>query len=510
MNLINPSFFRTVVIVVVFILFFSSSLVFLDPDFGWHLTMGNLILTEGIPKTDPFSYTMSSFHFIDHEWLTNVILSKAYPIIGQIGLSFLYTAMAISALFIGILNCISKRNFIEKLKSLHLYYLPFILGIASIFVFFGIRPQVESWLLFAIWLYVILNDSIWKKWMWALPLFIILWTNLHGSFATAIVSLSIIVILKSIRLRKVWFEGVIFLFLGIIATFVNPYGPGIWKEVWLQMSDTRLRWTIAEWKPAVFYVNFAFLTLATTSVVIIYRYRKKFRLELLGLNIFFLLQAIGSVRHIPLWVLVNLPMFTISLGYFYQSVKKIEFGKKRFKKVYMYAVLGSLFLFIFQSTTHLLTVSRYFNEKYFYPKEAISFLKSDIPKGEMFSEYGWGGYLIWKLPEKKVFIDGRMPSWRWNANLANESNYAMNDYIDILKGKLDYKNVFEKYNIDTVLWPVSKPGKLADRISGKFSDFLTKFGYKKSDFNFIEKLEEDGWEQVYKDSVAMIYKNTNN
>ena len=58
---------------------------FLDPDFGWHMRNGQYILEHGIPRLDPFSYTMSSFHVIVHEWLSEVFLVLLYPRIGYGG-----------------------------------------------------------------------------------------------------------------------------------------------------------------------------------------------------------------------------------------------------------------------------------------------------------------------------------------------------------------------------------------------------------------------------------------
>jgi hypothetical protein len=38
--------------------FFWRGIIYLDPDFGWHLQAGEMILHSGFPQNDPFSYTM--------------------------------------------------------------------------------------------------------------------------------------------------------------------------------------------------------------------------------------------------------------------------------------------------------------------------------------------------------------------------------------------------------------------------------------------------------------------
>jgi hypothetical protein len=71
-----------------------------DHDFGWHIRMGQLILAKGIPATDPFSYTMPSYPFVDHEWLADILLVQLYPIIGYPGLGVIYTFIAVAALLL--------------------------------------------------------------------------------------------------------------------------------------------------------------------------------------------------------------------------------------------------------------------------------------------------------------------------------------------------------------------------------------------------------------------------
>ena len=42
-----------------------------------------------------------------------------------------------------------------------------------------------------------------------------------------------------------------------------------------------------------------------------------------------------------------------------------------------------------------------------FPDKTFTYLKEHKIEGNILNRYGWGGYLIYKMPEKKVFIDGR-------------------------------------------------------------------------------------------------------
>jgi hypothetical protein len=43
--------------------------------------------------------------------------------------------------------------------------------------------------------------------------------------------------------------------------------------------------------------------------------------------------------------------------------------------------------------------------------DSAEFLSRHSLTNELFSDYGWGGWLIWNYPDIKPTIDGRMPFW---------------------------------------------------------------------------------------------------
>jgi hypothetical protein len=74
------------------------------------------------------------------------------------------------------------------------------------------------------------------------------------------------------------------------------------------------------------------------------------------------------------------------------------------------------------------------------PVQATEYLK-DHPGGKLYNEMGYGSYLIWALPEQKVFIDPRVelyPYEQWQ------------DYIRINRG-VRYNELLVKYGADRIL-----------------------------------------------------------
>src|SRR3989344_213303 len=86
------------------LIYFLKAKNYLDPDFGWSLRLGEFILKNGIPRTDPFSYTMPSYPYVDYEWLTHVAMAKLYSLSGYTGLALIFTLFAIITILVCSLN----------------------------------------------------------------------------------------------------------------------------------------------------------------------------------------------------------------------------------------------------------------------------------------------------------------------------------------------------------------------------------------------------------------------
>lgn len=495
-----------------FILFWIKGMIFLDPDFGWRLKTGELILKEGIPFKDPFTYSMPSFPFVDHAWIQSLAFSYLYPAIGKLGLAFVYTFFAFIALKIAHSTLASKVK--TDLASVYQKSLDkdlgdfsnfiFLLSASLLFVFFGVRVQIVSWVFLALLLKTIFEEDFWEKYKYFIPLLFLVWANLHGGFASGLISFFVVLIVKSFREKRIDFSAYFIFAASVLVTLINPYGFGVWREVWSSISDSNLRWTINEWMPAITMLNLPLIVLGTFSSVFIWKQRKLLKAEEVALFFLFLIQAIGSRRHIPLLVILGLPIATKAVWSFYNELKSQKPALLRLYQAYRWAWLGVLVIILFQLFFDY-SEGISLTEENYYPKDAVLFLKENSPSGQIFTEYGWGGYLIWKMPERKVFIDGRMPSWRFIAP-EGETNSAFDDYNRILKGELAYKEIFDKYDIQTVLWTKQKEDTPLDVYFEKAENFLTRFGYKKRDFKLLKQLERDGWIKVYQDDLAVIFQ----
>ena len=458
-----------------FILCIYRGVVILDPDFGWILRMGKIILERGIPEKDPFSYTMSSYPFIAHQWLSEAIIAYLYRLIGGLGLAAVFAFFVVFSLFISV-SRIAKayKNWL---------FVPLFLAICLLADFVSVRPQIFSWVLFSVLIKLLFSDFKHKALL--TPIIFLGWVNLHGGFAAGFIILFLITACEVFENKRAVRESAVTLALSFLATIINPYGLRVWQEPIMTITDRTLSRYIVEWQSAVYISNFLFWIYLSFSAIFIVIYRRTFKLSEKVVFVFLLFSALSSKKQIPLFVLFSLPLLVYALSLFYAEAKKIKFGAIRFKRLYRYLSILVITLYI---PFLIVLVQRLslFKEEKFYPVKAVELLQEEYPGGRIFTLYEWSGYINWKLPKYKIFINGMMSIWRGHEK-PNESPHALVEYRDILIGKKSFKDVIRKYGITTVLLPIK------DNRSGDYSRLKSQ-------------TISEGLSPVYKDNSAILYQ----
>ena len=74
-----------------------------EPDFGWHLRTGLDVLQNGLPlpSADPYSHTMPDWPWVEHAWMTDVLVAGIYSAFGALGVILFFAAVTISAWLLG-------------------------------------------------------------------------------------------------------------------------------------------------------------------------------------------------------------------------------------------------------------------------------------------------------------------------------------------------------------------------------------------------------------------------
>jgi hypothetical protein len=401
---------------VIFAIYLVTSLLSLDPDFGWHLQAGNYILSHGVPATDIFTYTAKNFPWVDHEWLGDTLLSIMYSGGGYVLLSIFYSSLwTLSAWLVG-----------RKVHNLTI-----ITAVLATVPFSGVRAITWSVLGLAL-LFVIVNAKS-RRIRWVLPILFLVWANFHGSFVIGFAYL----LYMALKQRSWGLFGLTV--ISVLVTLINPYGPGLYVEVLRTLGDSSLHFRISEWAP--FYIPWMTIPYVLVWLCAFAQTDFKNWRKYLGIDVLFFLAGVSSMRNLVLFVIISVGVTDTRLRNIAKIIPK-NLDKPRRRFIVIIGIIITLFI-IGTVVYNFWGVS--LDRESSYPKNAVSYLLVHPCSGNLFNDYNYGGYLIWKLPSEKVYIDGRMPSW------VMDGHKYMDEYISIRTDSKIRNEKFKQYNIKCAL-----------------------------------------------------------
>ncbi|HEY4715984.1 MAG TPA: hypothetical protein VII00_02655, partial [bacterium] len=379
-----------------------------EPDLFLHLKIGELIINGHFPKNDPFTYIAEGTPWVPSEWLSQVIFYLFYA---RGGFKFLeiFTSLVVLIVFLLFFLLILRKSNV---------YLAFFFAFITFFLTMNRiqpRPHIFSYLFFVVILYILKNR---RKRLFFLPLLFLLWSNFHPEFIMGIAFLfltvaneAIVILLESkgylqptagrTDASKKEYSLFVMLILSFLASFLTPAFPhnftdGINFASFLKenidLSENSA--SIAELMPVTINGFMPFIIIAFIAICFIILNLKQTRNGILPV-ILFLLFALRFRRWIPEFCFITFPVAAESISYYFKKTSVFE----RYKKALVPGLLG-----IFLITSAAVVYNRYSNDYFnrmgfglneeFYPKDAMTFIRENRIKGEMFNSVNFGGGLI--------------------------------------------------------------------------------------------------------------------
>jgi hypothetical protein len=378
-----------------------------DPDLWWHLRTGKLIVETGVvPHADPFSYSRLGQPWIAHEWLSDLALFGLYRLFHAAGLTILCAAIVALAFFFLYLRCDGKP---------HVAAACVVLGAFASSPVIGVRPQMFSFLLASLLLWLLDRRSECPSRVLWIPLIFLVWVNLHAGFALGLAILLVFAIDSfASSSSRTYRWRVSLAFLGSLAAVAaNPNGFRMYSYPLEVLRSEAMQKQIAEWfSPNFHQLAYFPLTLLIFGVLVSMAFgTRKSRLRDLALLLCGLFAALISVRHVPIFVLVAVPVLSesITLLLSRQSVLKTRIppAATPVRAGLNLAIVSIAAIVVLLRITRV-TGEQTAAELQTFPVRAVLYLESHQDHGNLFALYDWGGYIIWRrFPDQKVFIDGR-------------------------------------------------------------------------------------------------------
>src|SRR5580700_10725641 len=285
-----------------------------DPDVGWHLRSGQLIVqTHRVFHADPYSFTRFGQTWVDHEWLSQILVFGVYRLAGWGGLIVGFGAVIAAAFFVVFWRC-PGRPYVAGVITL--------LGAFASAPSWGVRPQMLTLLLASVLLLILERSYQRPKLLWWTPVMMLLWVNLHARYAVGLALMTLFLVGDALDVAfgfklgtpvRARFRNLILAVMVCAAVVpLNPYGAALYAYPLETLRSRAMQSYIGEWLSPNFhqhrYLPALAMVLATIALPALSPRRLRPR-EVLLLSVT-TYAALHSVRHIPIYALVAIPILS--------------------------------------------------------------------------------------------------------------------------------------------------------------------------------------------------------
>ena len=426
-----------------------------DPDTYWHLASGKWMLEHGaLLRADVFSSTMNGQPYSVGEWLGQIVLYLAYLAGGWTGLVILRGLLVgVCAFF---LTRVALRGGAPIIVAVPVTCAALILSE----IVWTDRPHLFTLALFPLMLDVLLSAREGRiRLLLAVPPLILLWTNLHGGYAAGLALVGIFT-LEALLTRRNLGAFAITASTAVAASLVDPGSLGLGAAA--AHATAPPRFIVEEsppdvTRPAGFL--FALFIMATVAVAM----RGGGRLLDLLLLAPLLWLGLSAQRHMPYFAFTAVPYLAAALPRAVPPLQRWLAGRRPYPRA---AIVGFGAGVLAMAIAGLAFAPSAPNERA-YPTAALDTVRRG--SGVLLNEYDWGGYLIWRAPERLVFLDGRLFLFLPD---------VLADWREAVELGPRWKAVLDRYKVDQVLL--------------------------RPDRALVSALREQGWRVVTEDARAVL------
>ena len=419
-----------------------------DPDLWWHLRTGQWIVETGhVPHSDPFSFTRAGHAWVSHEWLSEVVFYELWKHAGAAGLIVFSAIITTAGFMLLYLRCLfygAEKHWAAAATAF---------GALASAPSWGVRPQMFTFTLASLllWLLECGNKNNRPRLLFWIPPLFLLWLNLHAGFALGLALLfayGLGLILEAAAGNTPWQQArpivlrILLLLLTCLALVpLNPSGAQLYRYPFDTLRSSGMRSFIVEWFSPDFhdwlYRPFLLVWLLLLTALASSRSRPNTAIA-----------ALDAVRHIPIFVLVAIPVIAAALPVAGTSP---EASQRRPDSSWFRPSFNLVVVILIAGFTLVkwvsLARSQDAREAEQYPQKAVALLQASAQPQRIFVYYDWGGYAIWKLyPEYRVFVDGR-------ADLYGDS--LLRQFKTTMQLRTGWRDVLDRWKVEAVLVPPS-------------------------------------------------------
>jgi len=471
-----------------------------DYDLGWQLATGRwIVVHHQIPSTEVFSYTAQG-----QPWVYPILSGIAFYLAFKLGGYALLSWM-------GAFTCFTVAVVLLWRGSLIAAALV-ILAIPSIAARTEPRADMFTLCFFAVFVAV-----LWRQLecgaapMWALPILMVFWVNLHLGFIAGLAAVATYAIAEGMKTRhpdsrrdapfERMVQPALWLALTLLATLVNPWGWGVYRALLRQNDAMPLhdRWitewaaTPITWESVVGAFNlretggsFFILLAVAVLAVLIAVWRRHFGIAVLLAGSSYL-----AIRHVRLQSLFACVVVIVA-GSLLSSAFESSQLSRRWRLPLTLGLFSAFALLAILRSADLISNRDYLRTtgtgsfgaglSWWFPEGATRFIERERVPSQLFNSYNLGGYLTWRLgPKYPDYIDGRAIPF------GPELFRRQDELLRLAPDSLEWQRESDLRGIHSIIVSLARYDGL------QFFPVLKKF------------CDSDIWVPVYLDEVAAVF-----
>lgn len=376
-------------------------------DLTYHLRAGSEILaTRSIPTVDTWTFTAAGQPWVDQQWGSQVVLALAERLGGWTGLALLRAALT-GIIFASLVAIGLRRGLAPRTAA--------VLTLAAFFVAapaMALRPQLLGMACFAVVLWLVDGRHRHPRALWLVPVIVLGWANLHGSFFLGLAVLGLAWLEDRHDRAAVPNRPLLVALVSAAAACLTPFGPAVWAYAIGLSVNPEVTARITEWQPTSLRDVPGFLFSASVLAVVVLLARGTRAVSwptLAWLGFFFVIGAYAQ-RGVAWWPLGALVPMAGLLARSGTSVERLDPPLiRRLNRVVaallviaMVALLPLWRPIVAGSGTPLGTVSQ-------APAGITAALRGlALPDDRLFAPQPWGSWFEYALPALPVAIDSRI------------------------------------------------------------------------------------------------------
>lgn len=428
-------------------------------DSWWQLRAGrDMWASRSVMLTDVYSHTSYGTFWLNHEWLAEVAYYAAYVVAGLPGVTLLAAALILGGW------TLTWRLTEGPVRQAFFLVL---LAVPPASTWWEPRPHAFSLLFIPLLVTLIARERL----AW-LPLLFVVWANAHGGVLLGYVLLLAGLAALVIARTGAWKRAAVTAAACALAMTATPLGPSFWTEIPRSLERIRL-YAYDEWKRPELWdpVMAPFWILAALFAGAAIRFREEIarrvpaHAPVYACALLLLPMAIMAKRHVGPFLMIAVPAMSLLIPRREPSTGSAAPRQTLANLAIMATAVAIVAGTIVWAYSHRIPRLKW------TPVPAPAIAALDRCPGNLYNRFDEGGELLWFVPSRAVFVDGRQDPF--------PAAFVL-EHIGMERHGADYRPVFARHEIQCAYLPPFSPTAVA--------------------------LANDGWRTLYRDDRVVVLR----